>query len=286
MEQDWSVGSLHAIVIQCIRRPAKDSSTSSCNTQRWCSHRSSFSAAGGEGVATCRGRQEKRNPPVLKLKCIMSLPLVRSEVSNQFRSMSKGFQVSMEKALEKQDRQMSQSFLELKQLIRMNNQPNPAKKAKAAHPHHVEDIEVDEDGDKHGDHWLSVMVQNMVDIGLKVIILCMFNAIAVGLPHQSLEKMKFSTQLFAKYPWSFFLGDAIEVSYPSNTVVKWKQHVEIFPRCDHDKLWLWLASCCVRRNSEYCIIRSPLPYARGSNWRSCKSRTSEEQKCGNPNCCV
>lgn len=78
--------------------------------------------------------------------------LVRSEVSNQFRSMSKGFQVSMEKALEKQDRQMSQSFLELKQLIRMNNQPNPAKKAKAAHPHHVEDIEVDEDGDKHGDH--------------------------------------------------------------------------------------------------------------------------------------
>ena len=116
--------------------------------------------------------------------------LVRSEVSNQFSSMSKGFQVSMEKALEKQDRQMSQSFLELKQLIRMNNQPNPAKKAKAKH--HVEDIEVDQEGDQHGDHCLLVMVQNMVDIGLKTIILCMFNAIAVGLPHQSLEKMKFS----------------------------------------------------------------------------------------------
>ena len=78
--------------------------------------------------------------------------LVRSEVSSQFSSMSKGFQVSMEKALEKQDRQMSQAFLELKQLIRMNNQPNPAKKAKAVHPQNVEDIEVDQEGDQHGDH--------------------------------------------------------------------------------------------------------------------------------------
>lgn len=58
----------------------------------------------------------------------------------------------MEKALEKQDRQMSQSFLELKQLIRMNNQPNPAKKAKAVHPQQVEDIEVDDDENKHDDH--------------------------------------------------------------------------------------------------------------------------------------
>lgn len=54
---------------------------------------------------------------------------VRIEAQKQFESMNQSFEASLEKAMNRQDRSMQQSFQELR--LPMMNQPNPAKKAKA-----------------------------------------------------------------------------------------------------------------------------------------------------------
>ena len=68
--------------------------------------------------------------------------LVRTEVTNQIENVSKSFEHSLDRALRKQESSMDNSFAELKQLIRMSNQPLANKKAKATKaPHDPNDME-------------------------------------------------------------------------------------------------------------------------------------------------
>lgn len=57
---------------------------------------------------------------------------VKHDVAEQIGIISKQFESSISRALKKQDDQMSSGFAELKQMLRMSNQPFAAKKAKVA----------------------------------------------------------------------------------------------------------------------------------------------------------
>ena len=59
---------------------------------------------------------------------------VKTEVATQIDIIGKHFESSIARALKKQDDQMSSGFAELKQMLRMANQPVAAKKAKVAPP--------------------------------------------------------------------------------------------------------------------------------------------------------
>ncbi len=85
-----------------------------------------------EAVKEMQSKFDKRDKKSSEFesKVEAEFKMVRSEVATQIGNMSQSFQETMEKALEKQDKQMNNSFAELKQLIRLSSQPNPAKKAK------------------------------------------------------------------------------------------------------------------------------------------------------------